>query len=78
MQPRLTIVPLELADANGLVAGHHRHHFPVPGHRFGLGAFVDERLVGFASRGRPLQPGEGPLCRACHTAKEVNLACAHD
>lgn len=55
MQPRLTIVPLELADANAFVARHHRHHFPVQGHRFSLGCVTNDcHLVGAAIIGRPV------------------------
>lgn len=38
---RLAIVPCELADANAFVRQHHRHHQPVPGHKFSI-ATVDE------------------------------------
>jgi hypothetical protein len=52
---RLTIVPLELREANEFVAGFHRHHKPVLGHRFSVGV-IDERcnLRGVAVIGRPV------------------------
>ena len=45
---------LELTDANAFVAQHHRHHKPVRGHRFSIGAEYDGRLVGVAIIGRPV------------------------
>lgn len=54
-QPRLQIVPMELADANRFVAEHHRHHAPVVGHKFSLGV-CDQGgdLRGVAIVGRPV------------------------
>lgn len=54
-QIRLWVVPLELAEANAMVAAMHRHHKPTVGHRFSLGA-VDEAgvLHGAAIVGRPV------------------------
>lgn len=37
MRPRLRVVPVELSEANALVAMWHRHHQPSQGHRFSLG-----------------------------------------
>lgn len=45
---------IELSEANALIVAHHRHHKPVKGHRFSLGAFVDDALVGAAVVGRPV------------------------
>ena len=53
-QSRIRIVPLELADANAFVAAYHRHHQPVVGHRFSLGAIADGKLVGAVIVGRPV------------------------
>jgi hypothetical protein len=39
-------VPLTLKQANTLVDRLHRHHKPVVGHRFSIGAEVDGNLVG--------------------------------
>ena len=50
----LRIVPLTLAQANSLVASLHRHHKPVVGHRFSIGAEADGKLVGAAIVGRPV------------------------
>ena len=50
----LRVVPLTLAQANALVASLHRHHKPVVGHRFSLGADRDGKLVGAAIVRRPV------------------------
>lgn len=50
----MKVVPLTLREANGYVAEHHRHHKPVRGHRFSLGAMHDGQLVGVAIIGRPV------------------------
>ena len=50
--PRLHVVPLELREANDFV---DRHHPPVQGHRFSIGAVTDiGKLVGVATVGRPV------------------------
>jgi hypothetical protein len=48
------VVPLTLAQANGLVASLHRHHKPVVGHRFSIGCREHGKLVGAAIVGRPV------------------------
>lgn len=45
---------VELKDANEFVASLHRHHKPVVGHKFSLGAVLGEKLVGVAIVGRPV------------------------
>ncbi len=50
----LHVVPLTLKEANALVASLHRHHKPVVGHRFSLGAKLGDVLVGAAIIGRPV------------------------
>jgi len=54
-QPRLTIVPLSLREANDYVVEHHRHHKAAVGHKFSVGV-VDEAgtLHGVAIVGRPV------------------------
>lgn len=48
------IVPLKLEDANAFVLQHHRHHGPVKGHKFALGAADKaEQIRGVAIVGRP-------------------------
>ena len=54
VKPMLTVKPMSLADANGFVAEHHRHHKPVRGHKFSLGCMANGRLAGVAIVGRPV------------------------
>jgi hypothetical protein len=56
----LRVVPLTLGDANRLVAQWHRHHKPVVGHRFSLGALDGERLCGAVIVGRPVAKSYDP------------------
>lgn len=51
---RLALCRVELANANAFVAAHHRHHKPVVGHKFSLGAVQDGELVGVVIVGRPV------------------------
>lgn len=57
VRQRLTIERLELAEANEFVRQHHRHHRPVVGHLFSLGAALDGKIVGVAIVGRPVARG---------------------
>lgn len=50
----MKIVHVELSEANDFVAIHHRHHKPVPGHRFSLGALKNSTMVGVCIVGRPV------------------------
>ncbi len=51
----LSIIPVILREANSVVAKWHRHHKPVVGHRFSLGAVNGEGvLVGVCICGRPI------------------------
>lgn len=54
-QSKLKIYPATLAEANAFVRQHHRHHQPVPGHKFSL-SVVDEfgAVRGVAIVGRPV------------------------
>jgi hypothetical protein len=45
---------IRLHEANAFVARHHRHHKPVVGHLFSLGAVLGDQLVGVAIIGRPV------------------------
>ena len=54
MTPACSLVPLNLTQANDLVARLHRHHRPVVGHRFSIGVQCDGELVGAAIVGRPV------------------------
>jgi hypothetical protein len=42
----LAVVHIELSEANAFVSKHHRHHKPVTGHRFSIGAEKNGHLVG--------------------------------
>ena len=51
----LTIIPLDLSEANGAIQKWHRHHKPAVGHRFSLGCINnDGELVGVAICSRPI------------------------
>lgn len=50
----MRVVPLTLAQANAYIDEHHRHHKPVQGHRFSIGAEIEGRLVGVCVIGRPV------------------------
>jgi hypothetical protein len=51
---RLIALPLSLDEANAFVRDHHRHHAPVAGHKFSIGAAEAGFLVGVAIVGRPV------------------------
>ena len=51
---RLVIVPCDLGEANAFVSQYHRHHKPVPGHKFSIAVVAEERVVGVAIVGRPV------------------------
>ena len=51
---RFDLVPMDLDAANAFVRAHHRHHPPVIGHKFSLGAMERDQLVGVAIIGRPV------------------------
>jgi len=50
----LAIRPIELWEANKFILEFHRHHDKVQGHKFSLGCFENEKLVGVAVCGRPV------------------------
>ncbi len=52
--PRLLTVTIELDEANAFVERLHRHHKPVVGHKFSIGAVADGKIVGVAIVGRPV------------------------
>lgn len=55
MSLRVTTVGLD--EANEFVRLYHRHHKPVVGHKFSIGAAVDGKIVGVAIIGRPVARG---------------------
>ena len=50
----MRVVPIELVEANACISAWHRHHKPVVGHRFSLGALDGLRIVGVCVVGRPV------------------------
>jgi hypothetical protein len=50
----MTPTRIELSEANVFVSSLHRHHKPVTGHRFSIGAMEHGKLVGVAIIGRPV------------------------
>jgi hypothetical protein len=54
MKPKLHHVRLDLAEANAFVRQHHRHHIPVVGHLFSIGAVLGDVIVGVVIVGRPV------------------------
>lgn len=51
---KLRVIAVSLERANAFVRVHHRHHKPVIGHKFSLGAVLNGDLVGVAVIGRPV------------------------
>jgi len=51
---KLEIRPIELKEANAFVMKFHRHHYKVQGHKFSIGCYNGEKLVGVAICGRPV------------------------
>ncbi len=51
---KLRSVPMDLEGANEFVLRHHRHHQPVVGHKFSIGAALGSDLVGVVIVGRPV------------------------
>lgn len=50
---KLAVIPIHLDEANAFIAKHHRHHGSVVGHKFSIGAVLDNSVVGVAIVGRP-------------------------
>lgn len=51
---KLVHVRIDLDEANAFVEQHHRHHKPVVGHLFSIGAALDDKIVGVVIVGRPV------------------------
>lgn len=51
---KLRAVPVTLESANEFVSRHHRHHGPVVGHKFSIGAARGGDIVGVVIVGRPV------------------------
>jgi hypothetical protein len=54
MSGKMVIERLDLGEANAFVREHHRHHKPVIGHLFSIGAALDGVIVGVAIVGQPV------------------------
>lgn len=54
MSKCLSVVPMDLESANDWVSMFHRHHKPVVGHKFSLGAMKGSDIVGVVIVGRPV------------------------
>ncbi len=50
----MKIKPISLKEINSFIIRHHRHHKIVQGHKFSIGLYKNEQLVGVASCGRPV------------------------
>jgi hypothetical protein len=50
----LELVRIDLGEANAFVHEHHRHHKPVVGHLFSIGAASEGKIVGVVIVGRPV------------------------
>ena len=50
----LSLVPVTLKEANEFVSRHHRHHKPVPGHKWSVGITDGVTVRGVAIVGRPV------------------------
>lgn len=50
----MEIRPVTFRQAGAFVASLHRHNKPPRGHKFSVGLFDQERLVGVAMAGRPV------------------------
>ena len=57
----MKVKPIEFADARKFVAEFHRHHKPPVSHRFSLGVYDDNSIVGVAIFGRPIARCTDPL-----------------
>lgn len=54
MTDKLRHIRIKLDEANAFVAEHHRHHKPVVGHLFSLGAVLGDKIVGVCIVGCPV------------------------
>ena len=50
----LSLCPISLKEANAFVVQLHRHHKPVPGHKFSIAVTDGEMVRGVAIIGRPV------------------------
>lgn len=50
----MIIKPISLKEANSFIEKNHRHHKKVQGHKFSIGLYDKENLIGVAICGRPV------------------------
>ena len=50
----MKIRPISLKQAQAFVAAHHRHNKPSTGHKFSVGLFIENNMIGVAVAGRPI------------------------
>ena len=53
----IELQPLDFRSASEFIRQHHRHHLPMQGWKFGIGATVEDRVVGVVAVGRPVARG---------------------
>lgn len=66
----IEIRPITFKEASEYINTHHRHHKATVGHKFSIGCYKDEKLVGVAVCGRPVSRhyDDGLTC-------EINRLC---
>lgn len=66
----MEIKPITLRQASAYINQHHRHHKATVGHKFSIGVFDGDRMVGCAVCGRPVSRylDDGTTC-------EINRLC---
>jgi len=66
----MEIKPITFREASGFINENHRHHKATVGHKFSIGLFDGEKLVGVAVCGRPVSRylDDGETC-------EINRLC---
>ena len=69
----MTLVPLDLSEANDFVRSFHRHNKPTQGGKFAIGLSSESGLCGVAIVGRPI----ARLLSDDFTAEVLRL-CVHD
>ena len=70
----MTVVPLNITEANQFVLSFHRHNKPTVVGKFALGVAFDSELVGVAIVGRPIcrhldKDGTAEVLRTCTNNK---------
>ena len=68
----MEIKPITFREASEFINKHHRHHKATVGHKFSIGCYNDDVLVGVAVCGRPVSRhlDNGEIC-------EINRLCTN-